>query len=149
MPFDFKPTSADVRVWLDDDGAVIDVRLEQLSVVDVDNLSCQLNALIEMKVSFRDWVIGNLVEDGAFMLTTTSTATYILEDSEPNVAELMFDQGRPSIGAVADAETGTVKLTYDDAGHELGTQAFRFEEPVQLDVDFSLRGLTGTLDLDL
>jgi hypothetical protein len=165
IPIMFQVTSGEVRVQLDDDAEVAGFEIVKVEIEDVLDKNCQL--LVSAVVSIKDFSINN--NGGDFPVSVAHSqaahnagsiagdadiphpilALGILEASvnngEPMPSELNLDGTLPIFTANISGGGASGTLAWADGQYVLAMETFTIDQPIKVDIDFTLRGLVGSL----
>jgi hypothetical protein len=167
IPLMIEVVSGQVLVQLDDDAAMVSVEINNLHTADILDKNCPL--LIPATVSLTNFMMTNsggpfpvnfahsqAMHDGGqaagmtnaeHPVLSTADMTATIENTEPVMNPLMLDGALPMFTAniTGGGETGTI--SWADPQFVLAMDQFIVEMPLMVVIDFTLRGLTGSLNL--
>lgn len=167
IPLMIMVTGGEVRVQLDDDAAVAAFEIGNLQVADILDKECAL--LVTANVSMSNFMITNsggpfpvsmahslAMHDGGQVagdsdmphpVLSTATLSASVNGGEPMPSDLMLDGALPVFTANITGGGASGTMSFADAMFVLAEDVFMITDPVAIDIDFSLVGLVGTLNL--
>lgn len=167
IPLMITVTSGQIMVQLDDDAAVAAFEIANLQVADILDKECVL--AVTANVSLTNFMITNSggpfpvsmahsmqmhnggqvagMSDIPHPVLSTATMSASVDGSEPMPSELMLDGALPVFTANIMGGGASGTMSFADPMFVLSETVFMIEMPIPLEIDFSLTGLVGTLNL--
>jgi hypothetical protein len=167
IPIMIEVTGGEVRVQLDDDAAVAAFEIVSMQVADILDKQCMLAVAAEVDIT--NFMIAN--DGGAFPVAVPHTpaqhdagsiagdcdinhpvlSTGVLSASvngePPMDSDLMLPGTLPIFTANISGGGAMGTLAWADAQYVLAMDTFMIEDPLPIDIEFTLRGLVGSVVL--
>ncbi|NVB37113.1 hypothetical protein G6O69_04675 [Pseudenhygromyxa sp. WMMC2535] len=169
IPLDLEVTGGEVELRFDDDASLVGVQILSLTFADVLDKECKLNAAITANVSLTDLNMvnagsefpvsfaHNLADHDAGVavgttniphpVLTTGVIEAALGEDEPMPSDLELDGNLPPMDVSVQSAGATLDLTFNNESFVIATDTFTVTDPIQIDIEFELRGLVGTINL--
>ena len=170
IPIDFEVLGGQVDLQFDDNATLVKVEVVSMEIADILDQDCEINFLLTATVSLTDIMMMNNGADfpvsfghnqadhdaGVAMGMTNIphpvlTTAQITATTDPNMpgmpSDLNLDGNLPPMAVDATGAGASLDLTFDDANFVIAMDTFMVTDPIQVDIDFQLRGLQGTVTL--
>ena len=167
IPLQIMVTGGQIMVQLDDDAAVAGFEIASLQIADLVDRECMLN--LSAVVSLTDFVMTNSGGDfpvdmahsmamhdagkvagmssGPHPMLSTAMLEATVDDMPQEPSELMLDGQLPVFTANVTMSGATGTLSFMDPNFVLAMDVFVVNAGFEIEIEFDLTGLVGTLNL--